>query len=197
MIWLSCGLSTLPWAACRSSPGFLCASSFDQRVVYSNALDAALLTAFLYHPSAEASEKRARSNRMSKTASASNTLTRRSEGAASVKQGEEIHITKDAWTFGILTICDEPSMRKSSSVFSLCLPNFATLAVMGCLLCCNAVQHGHNSDALLGGGFLCPSLACVALGPCCCAEKVRLRRHLRARYGIAVIFMRTRDYESQ
>jgi hypothetical protein len=50
---------------------------------------------------------------MSKTASASasNTLTRQSEGAASAKQGEEINITKDAWTFGILTICDETDMR--------------------------------------------------------------------------------------
>jgi hypothetical protein len=47
---------------------------------------------------------------MSKTASASNTLTRQSEGVASVKKGADIEITKDAWTFGILTICDEPNM---------------------------------------------------------------------------------------
>ena len=49
---------------------------------------------------------------MSKTASASNTLTRQSEGVASVKKGADIEITKDAWTFGILTICDEPNMRE-------------------------------------------------------------------------------------
>jgi hypothetical protein len=48
---------------------------------------------------------------MVKTESASNTLTRRSEGVASASK-EEIHITKDAWTFGILTICDEPSMSQ-------------------------------------------------------------------------------------
>ena len=124
---------------------------------------------------------------MSKTASASNTLTRRSEGVASVKPGEEIHITKDAWTFGILTICDEPDMRKFQWANHTYFWFFC--AVIGCLLCCNAVQHGHNSDALLGGGFLCPFVACVALGPCCCAEKVRLRRHLRARYGIAASFI--------
>jgi hypothetical protein len=49
---------------------------------------------------------------MSKTASASNTFTRRSEGAASVKKDAPVEITKDAWTFGILTICDEPDMRE-------------------------------------------------------------------------------------
>jgi hypothetical protein len=64
-------------------------------------------------------------------------------------------------------------------------------------MCCNAVQHGQNSDALLGGGFLCPFIACVALSPCCCAEKVRLRRHLRARYGIAVRIVANNHFSCQ
>ena len=125
---------------------------------------------------------------MSQTASASNTLTRRSEAAASVTK-DDVQITKDAWTFGILTICDEPSMRECTffpTFFVVLMLPFMYLAVMGCVLCCNAVQHGHNSAALLGGGFFCPVIAFIASGVCCCAEKVRLRRHLRARYGIAV-----------